>query len=91
MKVYVVYGNLCRVDDCDYKIHGVFDSSEKAVECAFKLGIETLKKWELPINRWSVCIPKDIDGAVFGIMDAEDFLVELFVVERELQAEVVIE
>ena len=78
MKVYIVYGNLCRDDDCDYKIHGVFDSSEKAIDYAFQISIETLSKHEIPTERWKCCFPKDIENCIFGILDTWEFEVELY-------------
>lgn len=91
MKVYVVLGCLDREEECDRHIHGVFETSEKAIGYAIKIGREAFDKCDVHQNdREYVILDSDSrknygNGIIAWVEDIENYMVEVFVYEMEMQ------
>lgn len=80
--VYVVYGNLDRDNDCDYKIHGVFYTRKSAEDFMISIARTAFDELDVPRKRRECWYE---DGLLSGVFDNMDWLVELLIKEIETQ------
>lgn len=83
-KIYVVYGNLNRENDPDYKVHKAFRTLEEAKEYARSTAIKAMNDLGLaPVEAW--LDEKIFEGNVLYGYSTSDWEVEIFVAEVSLK------
>lgn len=90
MKVYIVYGCLDRENECDRHVYGCFDSYEKAEDYAIKISREAFDNCRVDPKHREYFKIRETDttfyhNQIMVIMDKENYVVEVYVVEQELQ------
>ena len=88
MKVYVVIACLDRNYDPDKVVESVYLMKENAIEHAIKIGVDAMNDCEVPVENRECVYPDDNvycpDNMVFGIIDREDWFVEVYVIEKDV-------
>lgn len=90
MKAYIVYGCLDRENECDRHVYGCFDSYEKAEDYAIKISREAFDDCRVAPKHREYAKLTDSEavsyhGQIMFIMDKENYVVEIYVVEMEMQ------
>lgn len=90
MKVYIVYGCLDRENECDRHVYGCFDSYEKAEDYAIKISREAFDNCRVSAKHREYAKLTDSEtvsynGQIMVIMDNENYIVEVYIDEREVQ------
>lgn len=79
-KIYVVYGNLNRDNDCDYKVHKAFRNLEEAKKYARDTSVKAMDDQGLvPVEAW--LDEKIFEGNVLYGYSTNDWDVEIYVAE----------
>ena len=90
MKAYIVFGCLDRENECDRNVYGCFDSYEKAEDYAIKISREAFDECNVKPEHREYAKLTDSEtvsynGRIMVIMDKENYVVEIYVVEMEMQ------
>ena len=88
MKLYVVYGNLDRDADCDYKVYGVFDTEKQATDYAIRIAVTAMDALNTPAQKRECASGyHDSFDNIFAIYENDYYTTDTLVREIDLNTE----